>query len=335
MLKRILKITISLIILLSLAVFISHIDLKAVFKEVAHMGWKLLWIIVITGLAYLLGTAGWQNCFIEKPKQTSLWQLFCIRHIGETVGLFNPTSIIGGDYIKTVLLKPTGTSEQEIVNSVLISRFLAIITQFSLFGLSGLWFLLGSFTKNIPEQMLTMLWILVMLLFSLPLITFCILKRSKKFQVTSTLSWSFFRKLSIRFQTILNAVLAFHQGHPYQCYRAYFYFFLHWMVGALELFLILYFSGITIPIILSQFMDMSIVIIKSFGAFIPAQIGIEEFGNKLLLTSAGIYTVQIWLTIALIRRSRQVFWITFGFLAYIGLKKRPYLLSYGNSLRQP
>lgn len=130
-----------------------------------------------------------------------------------------------------------------------------------------------------------------------------------------------FRRLSIRLQLVLNAVLVFHQSQPYKCYRAYLYFFLHWVVGAFELFLILYFSGITIPIVLSQFMDMGIVIIKSFGAFIPAQIGIEEFGNRLLLTSAGIYTIQVWLIIALIRRSRQVFWIIFGFFAYLGLKK--------------
>ena len=319
--KNIFKITISLVVLSSLLVFISHIDLKAVLKEVTNIGWNLLWIIVITGLAYVLATAGWQNCFIEKPKRTSLWQLFCIRHIGETIGLFNPTSIIGGDYIKTVLLKPTGTSEQEILNSVLISRFLTIITQFSLFGISGFWFLMSSFNQNIPKQLLAVLWILVITFFCIPLIIFIILKKSKELQVASTLSWKALRKLSIRIQTILNAVLTFHQNQPCKCYRAYFYFFLHWTVGALELFLILYFSGITIPIILSQFMDMGIIIIKSFGAFIPAQIGVEEFGNKILLTSAGMYTVQIWLIIALIRRSRQVFWIAFGFLAYFGIKK--------------
>lgn len=322
MLKKIIKLTVSLIILFSLAIFINHTDLKAVFGAITKIGWNLLWIIVITGLAYLLGTVGWQNCFVKKPKQTSLWQLFCIRHIGETIGLFNPTSIIGGDYIKTVLLKPSGTSEQEIVNSVLISRFLTIITQFSLFGISGFWFLTSSFKQHIPEQMLTMLWALVVLLFSIPLITFYILKKSKKLQVTSTLTWNFFRKLSIRLQLVLNAVLTFHQNEPQKCYRAYLYFFLHWIAGAFELFLILYFSGFTIPILLSQFMDMSIVIIKSFGAFIPAQLGIEEFGNKLLLTSAGIYTIQIWLIIALIRRSRQVFWIFFGLLAYLGLKNK-------------
>lgn len=319
--KKIFKIILSLAILSSLVVFIGHIDLNAVLREVANIGWNLLWIIVITGLAYLLGTAGWQNCFIEKPLRTSLWQLFCIRHIGETIGLFNPTSIIGGDYIKTVLLKSTGTSEQEILNSVLISRFLTIITQFSLFGVTGFWFLMSSFNQNIPEQLLTVLWALVITFFCIPLIIFFILKKSKELQVTSTLSWKVFRTLSIRIQTILNAVLTFHQNQPNKCYRAYFYFFLHWTVGALELFLILYFSGITIPIILSQFMDMGIVIVKSFGAFIPAQIGVEEFGNKILLTSAGIYTVQIWLIIALIRRSRQVFWIVFGFLAYLALKK--------------
>lgn len=319
---KILKSILVLLLIISLSVFISHIDLGAVLKEVAHMGWNLVWIIVITGLAYLFGTAGWQNCFIEKPKKLSLWQLFCIRHIGETIGLFNPTSIIGGDYIKTVLLKPTGTSPQEIVNSVLISRFLAITTQFSLFGITGFWFLTSSFNKNIPDQTLTILWILVIALFSIPLLIFFLLKRSKKLQVASALSWKFFRRLSIRLQLVLNAILVFHQSQPYKCYRAYLYFFLHWVVGAFELFLILYFSGITIPIVLSQFMDMGIVIIKSFGAFIPAQIGIEEFGNRLLLTSAGIYTIQVWLIIALIRRSRQVFWIIFGFFAYLGLKKR-------------
>ncbi|UIR55357.1 lysylphosphatidylglycerol synthase domain-containing protein [Sphingobacterium sp. SRCM116780] len=334
MYKRLLKIILTLLIFISLFAFIRHIDIKAVIDEVHHIGWKLLWIIVITASAYLFGTIGWQSCFIQKPKDVSLWKFFCIRHIGETISLFNPTSIIGGDYIKTVLLKPAEMSKQDILNSVLISRVLAVISQFSLVGISGFYFLLSSFRKNIPDQFQIVLWALAIVCCSTPILFFYILKQARRFKEDSALSYQVFRKLSIRLQVVMNAVIEFYQDHANKCYRAYFYFCLHWIIGSIELFFILYFSGITVSIFLSVFMDMSIVIIKSFGAFIPGQIGVEEFGNKILLTSIGIYTVNIWIVIALIRRSRQLFWIAFGFFAYLIIKKHYSTSYHGDIIRQ-
>src|SRR5690606_12084953 len=72
----------------------------------------------------------------------SIPRLFLIRHVGETVGLLNPTSIVGGDAVKAILLGAHGIEKKKVVASVLLNRIILIVSQLSLFiiAISGLFF---------------------------------------------------------------------------------------------------------------------------------------------------------------------------------------------------
>lgn len=67
---------------------------------------------------------------------------------------------------------------------------------------------------------------------------------------------------------------------------------------------------------------MGIVLFKTAGVFIPGQIGIEEIGNKIMLGLIGIPDTDIWVTVSILRRSRQLFWIAFGLAAYLIIYKK-------------
>ena len=66
---------------------------------------------------------------------------------------------------------------------------------------------------------------------------------------------------------------------------------------------------------------MGVIIFKSAGAFVPGQLGVEELGNKMMLQIIGIATGSVWISTSILRRARQLFWITVGFILYLLIKK--------------
>ncbi len=65
---------------------------------------------------------------------------------------------------------------------------------------------------------------------------------------------------------------------------------------------------------------LGVVFFKAAGAFIPGQIGAEEYGNKMMLLAIGIPDAEIWISI--LRRARQLVWIAFGIVVYFLLAKQ-------------
>lgn len=54
---------------------------------------------------------------------------------------------------------------------------------------------------------------------------------------------------------------------------------------------------------------MGVIVFKTVGAIVPGQIGVEEYGNKVMLDAIGIVSNEVWLVVTLMRRGRQLFWL--------------------------
>ena len=54
---------------------------------------------------------------------------------------------------------------------------------------------------------------------------------------------------------------------------------------------------------------MGVSLFKTIGMIVPAQIGVEEYGNKVMLDVIGVVSNEIWLVVTLMRRGRQLFWL--------------------------
>ena len=94
------------------------------------------------------------------------------------------------------------------------------------------------------------------------------------------------------------------------------------MVGSLEFYFILILLGIKTTVFSTLLVDMGVVVIKSIGAFVPGQIGIEEYGNKIMLTMIGVTGATVWVTASILRRSRQLFWMVTSAVMYFVIFKR-------------
>ena len=54
---------------------------------------------------------------------------------------------------------------------------------------------------------------------------------------------------------------------------------------------------------------MGVILFKTIGSVVPGQLGIEEYGNKVMLDAIGIKSNEVWLVVSLMRRARQLFWV--------------------------
>lgn len=294
---KIFRIIVTVSVVISFGFFIYTTDLNATFRLLRSLGWGLLWIPLCTFVAYVLGTAGWYFCL--ENRSVSLVRLFVYRLAGETVGLFNPASIVGGDIIKSGYLVKHGIPRDDAARSVVLSRIMAVISQILLMIVSAIWLLSQLKILTLPWQ-----------IFLVPGLILLLIRPLKNYLTSRKPQWI---KKAKEFMTGLKH---FVKANPRAAVASFIFFLLHWVAGSLELYIILKLLGHSIPVFYGVFMDMGVILVKSVGAFIPGQLGIEELGNKLVLEIVGIASYQVWLSVTILRRSRQLFWAIPGFLIY-------------------
>jgi len=334
---KLIRIIIACCVILSLALFIGHTDPDKVVAAIQAIGYKFIFLILITGFAYLLATLSWKYVMGNEFKTISIQKLFMIRHVGETLSLLNPTSIIGGEAFKVYLLRNYGIAEKTVIGSVLISRLIMIITQVFLFT-ACLIFLLANKVYSFspvdlfvpfPYPILTAIPVLVLLY---------IFKKRITRLVLSTKSGAYlkdkFSLLQLKTNQVIQDTKAVLKGNKLMVAFSILLASLHWITGAMEFYFILKFLGIKVTLMNALMIDMGVIIFKTAGAFVPGQLGIEEYGNKIMLAAIGIPGTEVWITASILRRARQCCWILAGGLIYLYLFRKKETLLNGNPLHQ-
>lgn len=314
---RIFKIVLVLSMLVLLFQFIRHTDLAEVRNALGKAGAGFIWVIVSTFVAYWCGAVGWWFCLGESKSLISHSRIFVVRHISETVGAFNPASVAGGDMFKVFLLKPYGIEQQRALTSVVIYRFLMILSQLVLFVIAMFWMVSGSGPGRgvLPGGYIV---VMVSALLLLAGICFFWLKNAGKLQLIAENSVSASRlgRVNSKIREVRIALYQFSINHPKELLFAFICFLLHWLIGSVEFYIILKLLGYDVTLMHGLLLDMGVVLVKSAGAFVPGQIGVEEIGNKLMLGVIGIASATLWLSVSALRRTRQLFWILMGALFY-------------------
>ncbi|RZM23212.1 MAG: hypothetical protein EOO88_26895 [Pedobacter sp.] len=295
-------------VMICLGVFVHNTDFAAVTALLRKIGLRFLYLLFVTFIAYVFGSLSWWYSLGPYRKSISISQLFVVRHIGETLSLINPTSIVAGETAKVYLLKVTGVNRTVIIASILISRALLVFSQLIL-----LLFVLVPFlfiTQPLAIRINYMWIITVLLIFAL--LCMCLWKFLSK------------SKTIIGVQKALSSVIsAWRELLSYSrqaMVLAFIFAILHWVVGAFEFYLIIKFLGFDVTIIKGILVDLGVVLFKTAGAFIPGQLGIEEYGNKTMIAVIGIQSTTLWIAASILRRSRQFFWVAVGSGAWIVLR---------------
>lgn len=310
-----------LLVLIPITFFIVQTDFSEVGKELKGIGYRFIYLLFVTFAAYLFGTLSWQACLGKYQTNVSLFQLFAIRQVGETVGLYNPTSIIGGDLLKSKFLTYYHIPPTVTLRSVIISRCTAVLSQLLLFLLAVLWLLFSPYSAYILSFTGDYIYLFLGLsiLLKAVFVLWLFHPGDQPAPLPAPTSW-----LSRHLHAVkdtLSSIRVHIQSDVRAFWRSYIYAAVHWIIGSIEFYLILRFLDYDMPIMSGLLLDMSVIVIKSFAAFVPGQIGIEEMANKLMLTVIGISGGTIWITVSILRRARQLVWIAFGFILFLFIKK--------------
>lgn len=320
--RKTIKFILIAIIIAFVIVFIVNTDFTATKQELHKIGYRFIYLLGTTFLAYLVGAWSWHVCLAKDRKKISLIRLFTLRQIGETVGQYNPTSILGGDLYKAELLKPYGISKEQALNSVATARITVVLSQILLFLLACLWLSNLEMGEQAFESLGLFFYGFIAALILLNLIFFYWLIFSKS---TSKLPQpspkNTFSKIKQKLQQLVFNIRKSYRDNPKTFWWSYLLATIHWLIGSLEFYLILLFLGFHVEPIHGLVLDMGVIVFKSAGAFIPGQLGFEELGNKMMLQSIGIATASVWISASILRRARQLFWIAIGFILYLFIKK--------------
>lgn len=319
-----LKIALAICILCSLFIFVRSTDFEKVSTSIQQIGYKFGILLLITGIAYYFGTLSWQYCLGWSSAAISTARLFLIRHIGETVSLINPTSLVGGETVKAMLLKDYNLNKNLAVASILSSRAIMVITQLLLFTLAFTILALSDENFDVPINSHWLLYSIMTILLMLGSTYFFWLPIKQQILTTKhgLLLKQKTRALRLKIGGVFTELRLLFKHHKKMLLIASLFAAIHWIIGSLEFYFILKFLSVKASMPQALLVDMGIIFFKAAGAFIPGQIGVEEYGNKVMLLAIGIPGTEIWITASILRRTRQLIWIAFGIGIYFLVFKR-------------
>lgn len=316
--KRAFKRIILLFAIAFLCLFLQNVDFSAVYTHIHQVGWGFLLLLLVTGTGYFLAAVAWYLSFRSIDLKHAFRQLFIFRMIGETLAVINPTSVIAGDASKVYFLKQAGVAVDEASAATLISRMLLVTSLiFILICSSFFFFNTVAFFENFALK--------IAALSSLAFLAFGMLYLfiSEKLyldRISAKLLPYFFKDFTTKKEAIYKvnfAMADYFKNHKLKFIAAFILSVFHWFSGALEFYVILFLLNIPISMANAVMMEMGVMIVKSLGAFVPGQIGVEEQGNRLMLAAIGVQTAGIWVVVSILRRARQVVWLGIGFLLYL------------------
>lgn len=315
--------------LVCFAAYLRSVDYTEVIGAVKQVGYRYVLLIFVTFLAYFLGTISWQYCMPQRKDRISTGRLFWIRHVGETIALINPASIIGGDALKIHLLHDQGIEERFSIVSIITSRAILIITQVFLS-------IVVIVVLTIQHKVFIFPWIPNILLYMAAGILILVLFILILDKLIAHIHAGLFKLISsfkLKARTIIATAKLEWSSNKSGMWISAGFALLHWILGSLEFYFILMFLGVNVSLTEALLVDMGVMIFKTAGAFIPAQIGVEEYGNKIMLAAVGVSSASIWVAASILRRSRQLLWILAGLVIYFLIKKSyPLQNANGNSV---
>lgn len=336
---KFIKLLVILVMLVFTGLFLRATDFDKVAISLQQVGYNFVWLIIISFASYFCGTIAWRYCMGAEGKELPLFDLFIARHVGETVGVVNPTSFVAGEAVKVYLLRNYPVQKRTVITSVLLSRVLMILTQVAVFIAVAVYSLLAGNILLSAKGVINLFSIIPL---ACVIVAACI-KKAPWFKkiITKTKSGLFITTRTHKFrekvQEAKDELRTFHRANKGALGMAVLFFIVHWLLGSLEFFVILKLLDVATHYISVVFVDMSVILFKSAGAFVPAQIGVEEYGNKVMLSTIGITALEVWVTASILRRARLLFWIIFGLGAYffIDRKKNNLLQPDGTAIYKP
>ena len=300
----------------TLGFIVADNDPPAIAASIARVGWWLALVIVFPSvLVAWLDAMGWRYAFTRDavPVRTLLW----IRLAGEAINLTTPTAALGGEAVKTWLLRDR-VGLPEAVSSVIVAKTTITLAQgfLLLLGVVLAWTSLAADSR----LLVAMEWLLALELVALSVFMVAQTRGLAAFggRVLARLGAHRFARHE-GLGRIDRAMSELYLRQPGRLTLSILYHFAAWLAGAVEAWLILWLLDAPVSLVTA-------IVIEAFGAgirfatfVIPSSLGVLEGGYAATFRALG-FGGTIGVTFSLVRRLREVVWIAVGLIAFALLR---------------
>ena len=273
------------------------------------ISWRLLLIVwfpfaVIT----VLDTLGWRYAF--RRDLTSFPTLLAARLAGEAFNLTTPTASVGGEPVKAYLLRPRVPLGEGLA-SVIIAKTTVTLAQ-GAFLLVGIAVALAVLPPAAPllKGMTGLAAVEAVALGGFVLAQQKgLFGRGLRLLRALGLSWGEQGHEGVR--RLDSALSVFYREHRGRLTLSLLFHFVGWLVGSLEVYLILHFMGTPISLATALVIEAFAAAIKSAAFLIPGGLGALEGGNMAVFAAFGL-GAGVGLSMTLVRRFRELTWVAAG-----------------------
>jgi uncharacterized protein (TIRG00374 family) len=299
-----------------LAFLIWKIGLGVLWEELALLGWGLVPLILIEGVADLFRTLGWRYCLSGPHRSLSFFELFRIRMSGISINYVTPTAGIGGEVTKGTLLSLSHRGP-EAATGVIIGKLAEALAQL-------LFVVVGSVTVLWGIQLPTGAWTAMLIgTILLGAGIFGFLAVQKYGKLGAVIRWLVAHKIGARtlgktahyITEVDQELKLFYRERPMDLPLSVFWHIVGMACGIVQSWFFLYLLTDQASFLLAGGIWFLGSWFDLLSFALPFNIGVLEATRVIAFRALGFQSA-LGLTFGLTLRLEQVFWAGVGLLIY-------------------
>ncbi len=299
-----------------LGALIWQIGPGRLWRELGLLGWGLVPIILIEGLADVFHTIGWRHCLVGQQRSLSFYTLFRIRMAGFSINHLTPTASLGGEVTKGALLSMEHRGS-DAAAGVIIGKLAYAMAQL-LFVVGGSLVILGSI--SLP----THIWVLMLtgtVLLGGGIFAFLVVQKYGK--LGALVRWLSARgvggkalaRLSSRLSEVDRGLCEFYRRHPGDLPKAMLWHMVGMSIGVLQSWYFLYLLTDRASLMLAAGIGFLGGWLDLLAFPLVTNVGVLEATRVIVFRTLG-FNAALGLTFGIALRLEQVFWAGVGLLMY-------------------
>jgi uncharacterized protein (TIRG00374 family) len=306
------------------AAIVTYLIHEVGWKQIQHslgmIGWGYAIVITYPLIWILLNTAGWRFAFHAQYAQQPFFRLAQIRLAGETFNSLLPSGYVGGEPLKAKLLS-RWIPLPEAASSIFIAKAAQSI---GLVLFVGLGLTLGKRRGQVklahhPKTLIALLFLSIGIFIFTMLLTRRSFSRFGRWLHDMT-GHPWLQKQETKLVALDDSIGSFYRECKGRFLGSVLWHSAGWIAGAFEVAVIFYLIGHTVSWREAWFIGAMGQLAAVVGLFAPAGIGLYEGGHYLAAAALGL-PPALGITVALIRRVREIFWDCVGLWIFWRLSK--------------
>lgn len=295
-----------------LAWLLQSMEVRQMWNAALQIGWGGLLLIPVAFLWLIPNTKAWACAFKTTGPTVAFSKLLTAHIAGESLNGLLPSSSLGGEPVKALLLQPKVTFA-EALSSVTVSKTTQTLS-LVIFLLGGMG--LAAWQTNLPPGLwLSTAGIVAMLSFGAIMLTWGTSSGLLRDWASSSLRrWPNAEWLKSPMAHVIEIdehLAAFYHREKKRFIASTLWHCAGLFLGFIEIYMIAYFLGLSLSPTGALIMEAVAALAAVGGFFIPGSLGTYEFGHYVAASMLGIPPAS-GIMICLLRRVRELFWLVIG-----------------------